>query len=207
MLALAASGCGGGSAAAVDLWLGTDAVVARSVTTAPSQPPAESATNATGTERSVQSQTYTVQRNDSISGIARKCGVSMEALVGINEWSDANVQINPDQVIQVPPNGYVGCSGGAAASTTSTASTSSGASSSTSGGSSSSESGAGAASSEPGKCADGSDAKTHTIAAGDNPTKVANANDVTVAELQAANEDNGRVWNSFPIGSKLYLPC
>ena len=39
------------------------------------------------------------------------------------------------------------------------------------------------------------------------PDQVANANDVTVAELQAANEDNGRVWNSFPIGSKLYLPC
>lgn len=200
LAALALSGCGGGSAAAVDLWLGTDAVVARNVTTPPQPAETGTETAASSTERSPHSQQYTVQRNDSVSGIARKCGVEMSALLGINEWTDATqVQLNPDQVIQVPPDGYIGCGGGSSSSSTD--------SSTDSGSTDSGSTDSGSGTSETGKCADGSDAETHTIVSGDNPTKVANANDITVAELQAANEGNSRVWNSFPIGAELYLPC
>lgn len=191
---LGLTGCGGGGAAAVDLWLGNDVVVARAVTTT-TQPTAETGTETAGAagERTTQSQQYTVQRGDSVSRIASICGVTMDALVGINEWGSADaVSINPDQVVQIPPNGYVGCNSGSSSSTgtSSSAASSSGAATST----------------ELGKCADGSNAETYKIVQGDNPSRVARAHDISLDELRAANEGNSAMTR-FNVGQELYLPC
>lgn len=184
---LGLSGCGGGGAAAVDLWLGSDVVVTRAVTTTTTVPPADPAGGAaSSTERTAQSQQYTVRHGDSVSRIASICGVEIDALVGINEWGSATAaELSPNQVIQVPPNGFVGCGGGTGAGTSGT------------------EDGGTPA---LGKCADGSDAEVYKIVSGDNPSRVARAHDITLDELKAANQGNSAM-TKFNVGQELYLPC
>jgi LysM repeat protein len=55
-------------------------------------------------------------------------------------------------------------------------------------------------------CPDGTDRDTYEIVAGDYISRVADKNDVSIEELEAANVDNP-AWQSFAPTQDLWLPC
>lgn len=200
--ALVLGGCGGGGSSAVDVWIEPEDFSTRPVTTAPPAAEAQpTATDADGQTRSTSTQTYVVRPRDYVFTIAERFDVDIDALVGINDWESAEAaQLFPGDTVQIPPNGLVVSSG--------------------SGSSSNDDGNADAEADEPeaddieadngggdaGTCDDGSDAETYEIVANDNPSKVADANGVTLQELQAANEGNSAI-TSFRVGEEIFLPC
>ncbi len=137
-------------------------------------------------------QSYTIQSGDSLSAIASRFDVTMDAIVAYNGWTDGiNHVLLPGDTILIPP-------GSAAPGATQTASTGGSTDSSTDSGSS--------------ETADSGDTEeatgtgcSHTIVSGDNPTRVANQYDITVDQLSNANLNNP-VWNTFLVGSTLNIP-
>jgi len=185
MLLLA--GCGGATAT------GARATIANiQPTSFVEVPPATTTTTTTlpsdfsaaaGTRSPIE-QTYTIRAGDSLGGIAELYDITLEQLVNYNEFPNGvNELILPGDEIKIPPGALV--PGTASGSDT---------------GDSSADTG--------GDTGDGDDSSgagcTHTIEAGENPSRVANQYDITVEELTAANP--GGVMNTFLIGATLTIP-
>ena len=131
-------------------------------------------------------QSYVVVAGDSVYKIASKHGITPDALVNYNAWTDGiNHPLFQGDVVKIPPNSKVPSatpdtqapsSGGGGGGTTTETTTPAGVG-----------------------C-------THTIESGDNPTRVANKYGITVDELAAANAGNP-AYQNFLIGSSLSIPA
>jgi LysM repeat protein len=130
-------------------------------------------------------QIHIVVSGDSVYKIASTYGITPDALVNYNDWSDGiNHPLFQGDEVKIPPNSQVPSqapateapsTGGGGDTTATTAA----------------PSGAGC---------------THTIVSGDNPTRVANQYNITVDELAAANAGNS-AYQNFLIGSSLSIPA
>lgn len=126
-------------------------------------------------------QTYIVKAGDSLSKIAELYDISVEVLINYNGWTDGtNHLLLPGDEILIPPNTPV--PGGAPA-----------------GGTGGSEAEAPADDNEGSGC-------THTIKAGENPTKVAGQYGLTYDQLQAANPFMD-FTTTFIVGDVLTIPA
>jgi len=133
-------------------------------------------------------QSYVVVAGDSVYKIARKHGITPDALVNYNAWTDGiNHPLFQGDVVKIPPNSKV------PSATPDTQAPSSGGTTASGGGSTqtSAPSGVGC---------------THVIVANDNPTRVAKQYGITVDELAAANAGNS-AYQTFLIGSSLSIPA
>ena len=136
---------------------------------------------------STTEQIHIVVAGDNLSKIANMYGTDMETIVNYNGWTDGiNHLLLPGAEVKIPPNLPVPASGTGTGSTDTDAT-------------------ADEADTQSTDAPEGVGC-SHTIEAGDNPTRVANQYDVTVEELAAANAGNP-VWNTFLIGSQLTIPA
>jgi LysM repeat protein len=136
-------------------------------------------------EISPTEQSYVVVAGDSVYKIASKHGITPEALVNYNAWTDGiNHPLFQGDIVKIPPNSKV------PSATPDTQAPSGGGGG---GGSSDTTTPAGVG------C-------THTIVEGDNPTRVAKKYGITVDELAAANAGNP-AYQNFLIGSSLSIPA
>jgi LysM repeat protein len=135
-------------------------------------------------QTSPDAQTYIVVAGDSVYKIAELHGVDPVVLANFNSWPEG-VQhpLFLGDSVMIPPDSLVPAATG----------------------SGSTDTGGDEVSATQTTEASGSGC-SHTIVAGDNPTRVANQYDVTVDELAAANAGNP-VWNTFLIGSQLSIPA
>ncbi len=135
---------------------------------------------------SATEQIYTIVGGDSISKIAALHDISMDDLINYNGWTDGlNHFLAVGETVKIPPNALVPGTG--------TAST---------GGDTGSgvvDDGGGT----PAATAAPTEGCTHTIASGENPTRVANKYNITVDQLR---EVNPGVIDTFLIGSTLVIP-
>jgi LysM repeat protein len=129
-------------------------------------------------------QTYIVVAGDSVYKIAELHGVAPDVLANYNSWPEG-VQhpLFLGDTVKIPPESLVPAATGSGSTDTGE---------------------------DEGSATQTTEATgagcSHTIVAGDNPTRVANQYDVTVDELAAANAGNP-VWNTFLIGSQLSIPA
>lgn len=189
---LLATGCGGDTATGASATL-----VNIQPTTYTEIPPVTTTTTTTiafveseaGT-RSPNEQAYTIRAGDSLGAIASLHDITLDQLVSYNEFPNgANQLILPGDVIKIPPGALV-------PGTASSESTGSGTGTDT---------GTDTGTADPGTEVTNPGAGcTHTIAAGENPSKVAGQYDITVDELFAANP--GGVMDTFLIGATLQIP-
>ena len=140
-------------------------------------------------------QIHIVVAGDSVYKIASMYGITPDALVNYNSWSDGiNHPLFQGDEVKIPPNSKVpSASGASSGSSGSSASTGSG---DTGGG----DTGA------PETTAASGVGCTHTVVEGDNPTRVAKKYGITVDELAAANAGNP-AYQNFLIGSSLSIPA
>ena len=140
-------------------------------------------------EISPTEQIHIVVSGDSLSKISSMYGITLDALINYNAWTDGiNHVILPGAEVKIPPNSRV-------PSATPATQAPSGGGDTGGGGDTTSETttpaGVGC---------------THTVEEGDNPTRVANQYDITVEELAAANAGNP-AYQNFLIGSSLSIPA
>ena len=129
-------------------------------------------------------QSYVVVAGDSVYKIASKHGITPDALVNYNAWTDGiNHPLFQGDVVKIPPNSKV------PSATPDTQAPSSGGGGGGTPSQTTTPSGVGC---------------THVIESGDNPTRVANKYGITVDELAAANAGNP-AYQNFLIGSSLSI--
>lgn len=130
---------------------------------------------------------HEIVAGDTMSRIARRYDVEMEHIPVYNGWTDGvGHNLIPGQLVRIPPADW------------SPETAPDGDASAGSGGPESSES--------PGGCADGAETEAYEIQRGDTPGRVAAEFDITVAELDAANEDT-RFYEGFVVGIEIKIPC
>lgn len=129
-------------------------------------------------------QTYTIVSGDSISKIAALHEITMDQLINYNQWADGlDHLLVPGQTVLIPPESKI--PGGGTGTDT--------------GGDGGDTGGEASAEEDPGEGC------THTIVAGENPSKVANLYDITYPQLQAANPSMD-MTTTFPVGAVLVIP-
>jgi LysM repeat protein len=136
-------------------------------------------------------QIHIVVAGDSVSKIASTYGITMDAVVNYNAWTDGiNHVLLPGAEVRIPPNSQV------PSATPDTGETTTG--------------GGGGAGEDDETTTETTTPEgvgcTHTVVEGDNPTRVANQYGITVEELQAANAGNP-AYQNFLIGSSLSIPA
>lgn len=136
--------------------------------------------------------TYTVQAGDSVFQIAAKFEIEPEVLANFNSWPDGvQHELFAGDVIDIPPGAKIPDPTADAGDTGDDEASADEASGDASTG--------GPVETAPdGRC-------QHTIAAGDNPSTVANQYDISVEQLDAANADSG-VMDDFIPGDVLIIP-
>jgi LysM repeat protein len=136
-------------------------------------------------------QSYTVVAGDSVYKIASLHGVAPDALANYNDWPEGIAHnLLPGDVVRIPPGSQApSASGSGSGADTGSEDTSGGETPAT-----------------PTTAADAGTGCSHTIVAGDNPTRVANQYEITVDELAAANAGNP-AYQNFLIGSQLSIPA
>lgn len=133
-------------------------------------------------------QTYTVQSGDVLSGIAAEYGVSAQDIADYNDWSDGTRHlIYRGLEIKIPPNARVPDDDD------------------------DDDAGGDPLDDLPPPtggplCPDGTQRDTYEVRSGDYVGRVADRLDLTIEELEAANEGNP-IWSSFMVGEDLWLPC
>jgi LysM repeat protein len=192
------SSCGGGETGAtqstIDLSAASTAFVVR--------PPAttEAPDGASGDPDAIVegTQEYTVQAGDYPYLLVERFGITLEDLVAVNEWSDANQFPGPGTVILIPPGAK--SVDAATAADTDTATDSATETDSTE---DTESSGTTATIPDAGdNCSQG----TYTIVEGDYPGKVASKFDVTVEALDAANASTPG-YSAFYVGLEIVIPA
>ncbi len=175
-------------------------------TTAP--PPTAAPTPGAGAEGQVSptEQIYTVVGGDSVYRIAELHGIGPDVLANYNSWAEGiNHPLQVGDQVKIPPDSQIPGTGTADTSS-SAGSTDTSADTDTSpdtGGDTADDTADDTESSTESTDATGV-ACEHTIASGENPSKVANQYDITVDELIAANP--GGVMDTFLVGAKLNIP-
>jgi len=191
--AVVLSSCGGGESGAtqstIDLSAASTAFVVRPPAT--TEPPTD--TLADGDPDAIVEgiQEYTVQSGDAPYVLVTRFGISLEDLLGVNEWTDPSQFPFPGTVILIPP--------GAKSVTAATSTADSG--------DTSTDSGTDAAPTETipdagDNCSQG----TYAIVEGDYLGKVASKFDVTVDALNAANASTPG-YSSFYVGLEIVIPA
>jgi LysM repeat protein len=138
-------------------------------------------------------QIHVVVAGDSVYKIASMYGITPDALVNYNSWSEGiNHPLFQGDEVKIPPNSQVPSQTPASGSTTG----------STGGGG---DTGGDGDSPETTAAPSGAGC-THTVVENDNPTRVANKYGITVDELAAANAGNS-AYQTFLIGSSLTIPA
>jgi LysM repeat protein len=103
--AVVLSSCGGGETAAtqstIDLSSASTAFVVRPPAT--TEPPADTAGDPDAVVEGTQE--YTVQSGDYPFLLVERFGVTLEDLLGVNEWTNPNQFPGPGTVILIPPGG------------------------------------------------------------------------------------------------------
>jgi LysM repeat protein len=192
------SSCGGTESAAtrstLDLSAASTAFVVRPPAT--TEPPTDSA--AVGDPEAIVEgiQEYTVQSGDAPYVLVTRFGVSLEDLLGVNEWTDPNQFPFPGTVILIPPGAKSVDAVGAAATATATDTGDTGTETD--------------AATTPGAtipdAGDNCSQGTYTLVDGDYPGKVASKFDVTVDALAAANSGTSG-YGAFYVGLEIVIPA
>lgn len=183
---LLAAGCGGASASGAR------------VTLANIQPtsfveiePASTTTTTTVSPQQIEEsgispveQAYVIVPGDSISKIASLHGITNDQLISYNQWADGLEHLLiPGQTVLIPPESKIpGTATDPAGEST------------------------GESTAEGDGVEDLGEGCTHTIEAGENPTKVANKYEITYPQLQAANPSMDMTV-TFPVGGVLVIPA
>jgi len=133
-----------------------------------------------------QERVYEIKAGDYLVGIAADFDVPVNYLPEYNGWTDGlRHALVPGEEMRIPPSGWEP-NGPAAPTDTSDASAS--------------DENANAG------CAQGEQPGTYTVQSGDTPGRIAVANDVTVAELAAANQGVAD-YAGFVVGIEITIPC
>ncbi len=133
-----------------------------------------------------QERVYEIKGGDYLVAIAADFDVPVNYLPEYNGWTDGlRHALVPGEEMRIPPSGWEP-NGPAAPTDTSDAS----------------------APDETANvgCAQGEQPETYTVQSGDTPGRVAVANDVTVAELAAANQGVAG-YAGFVVGIEITIPC
>ena len=190
--AVVLSSCGGSESGAtqstLDLSAASTAFVVRPPAT--TEPPAD--TLAAGDPDAIVegTQEYTVQSGDAPYVLVTRFGVTLEDLLGVNEWTDPSQFPFPGTVILIPPGGK--------SVTAVTATPDSGTDTAT-------DTEATPAETIP-DAGDNCSQGTYTLVDGDYPGKVASKFDVTVDALNAANV-NTSGYSAFYVGLEIAIPA
>ncbi len=202
--ALFLTSCGGDDGAAtqstIDLSASSTAFVVRPPAT--TIPPEDTGVPGTGEGGVVEgTQEYEVQSGDYPLGVAERFGVTLDALLGVNEWSSASEFPFPGNVILIPPGGRPVAEVLAGGSTDDTADDAAAGGGATTTGTDATE----PAATIP-DAGDNCAAGSYTIVAGDYPGKVAKSFDVTVEALNAANAGTAG-YGAFYEGLEIVIPA
>lgn len=193
--AVVLSSCGGSETAAtqstIDLSAASTAFVVRPPAT--TEPPADTAAAGDPDAIVEGTQEYTVQSGDYPFLLVERFDVTLEDLLGVNEWTSPNQFPGPGTVILIPPGGK-----SVAAATAPTPD----APDDTSGDTASEDVATETIPDAGDNCAPGS----YTIVEGDYPGKVASKFDVTVDALNAANV-NTSGYGAFYVGLEIVIPA
>jgi LysM repeat protein len=192
--AVVLSSCGGGETAAtqstIDLSAASTAFVVRPPAT--TEPPADTAAGDPGAVVE-GTQEYTVQSGDYPFLLVERFGITLEDLLGVNEWTSPNQFPGPGTVILIPPG---------ATSVTAADTPTPDAADDTSTDTGSEDEAPEAIPDAGDNCAPGS----YTIVEGDYPGRVASKFDVTVEALNAANA-NTSGYSAFYVGLEIVIPA
>lgn len=183
------AGCGDNNTAAGDSLTGvreTSYVTMEPATTTPTIAAADTTVPPEGAV-DPNEQTYVIQSGDTVWGIANKHGISIEQLVTYNQWPNGQSHLLiAGQEVRIPPNSKVPGTGG--------------------GGSSSASTGTTPPATGTTPPATDSEGCTHTIEAGENPSRVAEDYGITFDILQQANPNRDfRTW--FMVGETVNIPA
>src|SRR6478735_4031408 len=139
-------------------------------------------------------QVYTVRSNDTLSGIATRYGITIDDVANYNSWSEGTSHVlQPGDEVKIPPQAKI--------PEEATADTSDGSNSA------SGDTQPPALSDEKPRCANGDLQGTYEIKETDQvKSKVAEALNVTVQELDAANA-NTSGYQAFYPGLEILVPC
>ena len=180
--AVVLSSCGGGETgvtqSTIDLSAASTAFVVR--------PPATTAPPAGTTPATTSDGTYTVQAGDAPYVLVSRFGITLEDLLGVNEWTDPSQFPFPGTVILIPP----GAKSVTAATTDAAAPAA--------------ETDTAPADTIP-DAGDNCSQGTYTLVDGDYPGKVASKFDVTVEALAAANAGTPG-YSAFYVGLEIVIP-
>lgn len=151
-------------------------------------------------------QQYTIRSGDFLSSISRKLGIEdFNDICEVNRWDDCETHnLFAGDIITIPPGALDVASIDDEEPEEEDDTTSDGDQDATETTDEESSTGGGAGDGE--QCPDGSDQATYEIQAGDYQGKVATNLDLTVPQLAAANANNP-AWNSFIVGTEIWLPC
>ena len=154
--------------------------------------------------RNPGTQTYEIRGGDSLSAIAARYDIEMDAICSINKWTDCEQHVLlPGASITIPP-------GAAIPDDDEDEDDDSAAADDADDADAPDDAGEGDDADEvtgTGElCPDGSDRGTYTIEEGDVPFRVAERLDVTLEQLVEANAGNV-AYRSFVVGSDIWLPC
>lgn len=198
--AVVLSSCGGGESGAtqstIDLSAASTAFVVRPPAT--TEPPAD--TLAAGDPDAIVegTQEYTVQSGDAPYVLVTRFGITLEDLLGVNEWTDPSQFPFPGTVILIPPGAKSVTA--AAATTTDSGDTSTDTETETE-----TETEATPTETIP-DAGDNCSQGTYTLVDGDVPIKVAEKFDVTVEALNAANAATTG-YSAFYVGLEIVIPA
>lgn len=146
-------------------------------------------------------QSHTVVGGDSVYKIANLFKVDPEVLANFNEWTDGiQHKLLVGDVVRIPPNSAIPSTSGGSAEAGGGGATGDAAT----GDAATGDETAAAEETGSGEAASGGGC-THTIVAGENPSKVAKKYDITLDQLQAANAGSN-VLSTFLVGQELKIP-
>jgi LysM repeat protein len=158
--------------------IGATNYVTQPVVTLPPPTVPGQTTPAGGTTQAAQE--YRIRNGDTVSGIARRYGITTDQLVDFNGWDSASHVIIRGDIIKIPP--FADIPGQSDSTSVETLFI------------------------EGPTCADGTEQETYEIESGDFLGRVANKLDVSVEALNAANETTGGYEIFYP-GLEIMVPC
>jgi LysM repeat protein len=200
VMTLAACGDDGGAAPGTQVEIRPSSYVTTPTTlvppsTAPGVPAGEPG------DTSPQEQVHVVQPGEFLSGIAADYEVDMEDIAEYNNWADGTSHsLFPDDQVRIPPGAMIPVPEEESDETETTEEDDSGDSQDAD------DEATETTEDDPELCPDGERQGTYTIAAGDIPARVAQALNVTVDQLNDANQ-NTPGYRNFVVGAEINVPC